>query len=123
MSTATKVEEKQCARCNGKSSKQWFSIGGLNVGLECHEEVSAVMVRHPGKKEEQLLSLVREEYKSMMRTATVTGMILNGMLSIEDMVTKGKITVEQFSSIAKKRYRGDDAKKIVKAMKEKNSGK
>lgn len=119
MKTETIVEEKRCARCNGKSSKKWFSIGGLNVGLECHEEVSAVMVRHSGKKGEQLLSIIRDEYKAMMRTSTVTGMILNGMLSIEDMVTKGKITVEQFLSTAKKRYRGDDAKKIVKAMKEK----
>ena len=118
MTTGTKTEEKQCSRCNGKSSKQWFQVSGLTVGLECKQEVEAVS-KSTGKKGKELLSIIRDDYKSMMRTATVTGMILNGMLHLDDMVTKGKITVDQFLLIAKKRYRGDDAKKIVKAMKEK----
>ena len=116
--TETKVEEKKCARCNGKSSKQWFKVGGLNVGLECKQQVESV-AESTGKKGEALLAIIRDEYKSMMRTSTVTGMILIGMLSLKDMIAKGKITADQFLAIAKKRYRGDDAKKIVKALKEK----
>lgn len=118
MKTETKVEEKRCERCNGKSSKQWFKVAELNVGLECREEVES-LAKSTGEKGQALLTIVRDEYKAMMRVSTVTGMILNGMLHLDDMVTKGKITVDQFLSVAKKRYRGDDAKKIVKSLKEK----
>ena len=108
---------KQCARCNGKSSKQWFKVSGLTVGLECKQEVETV-AKSTGKKGDSLLTVVRSDYKAMMRRTTVTGMILIGMLSLDDMIVKGKITVDQFLACAKKRYRGDDAKNIVKALKD-----
>lgn len=118
MNTETKDVVKQCSRCNGKSSKQWFSVSGLTVGLECKQEVES-LAKSTRKRGEQLLNVVRDEYKSMMRQTTVTGMILIGMLDLKAMIDKSKITVDQFLLIAKKRYRGDDAKKIVKALKEK----
>lgn len=114
----TEVEEKRCARCNGRSSKQWFKVNNLTVGLECKQEVES-LAKSTGKKGEQLLEVVRDEYKSMMRQTTVTGMILIDMLDLKAMIDKNKITVDQFLACAKKRYRGDDAKKIVKALKEK----
>jgi len=115
--TATENVVK-CDRCNGKSSKQWFKVSGLNVGLECKVIVEETAKR-TGKKGDQLLNVLRDEYKTMMRHTTVTGMVLSGMLSLSDMITKGKITADVFLQCAKKRYRGDDASKIVKALKDK----
>lgn len=112
----TKTETvTQCARCNGKASKKWFDVCGLCVGVECVPIVEETSKRI-GKNGKALLIVLREEYKSMMRVTTTTGMILNGMLKLADMISKGKITKEQFLAVAIKRYRGDDAKKIVSSL-------
>lgn len=116
MTTKAKTETvTQCARCNGKASKRWFDVCGLCVGVECVSivEETSERVKKTGKA---LLIVLREEYKAMMRQTTVTGMILNGMLKLADMITKGKITKDQFLAVATKRYRGDDAKKIVASL-------
>ncbi len=114
MTTSTEV--KQCARCNGKASKEWFNVAGLNVGLECKAMVEST-ASSSGKKGKALSSIIRDEYKAMMRLTTVTGMILKGFLSLDDMLKKGKITEEAFVVEASRKYQGDKAKSIVKALK------
>lgn len=117
MTTATEV--KQCARCNGKASKEWFLVSDLTVGLECKAFVED-KAKSTGKKGNALKSLIRDDYKAMMRLTTVTGMILSDFLKLEDMIAKGKINTEEFIACAEKRYRGDKAKAIVKALKKDN---
>ncbi len=110
MTTAT--TEKQCARCNGKSSKQWFDVAGVVVGIECKTAAEETAKRE-GVKGAKLTSIMREEYKGMMRITTVSGMILIGMLSLKDMRAKGKITDEQFLAYAKRKYREGEGKQII----------
>ena len=114
MSTST-TKATKCARCNGSASKQWFKVGGLDMGLECKQTAEDTM-KATNKKGEQLRTILRDAYKEMMRHTTVTGMILIGMLSLKDMISKGKITSKVFVEIASKKYRKQDAEKIVKAM-------
>ena len=111
----TKTVVKQCVRCNGKTSKRWHKVNGYDIGLECVDHVET----HKSLKGNAFVEAVRNDYKVIMRITSVTGGILNGNLQLSDMVKKEKITIEQFLSTAKKRYRGDEAKTIVNSLKDK----
>lgn len=114
--TTSATSVKKCARCNGKSSKTWHKVSGLDVGLECIDHVKDAAKRS-GLKGNDLIEFLRSEYKEMMRITTVTGMILKGFLKYDDMIKKGKISEEQFVDQATVKYQGDKAKAIVKSFK------
>lgn len=104
----------RCARCNGTKSSEWIQVGGLTVGIECVEDLNALIER--GLKGDDLRTCLRAEYKEFMRVTTVTGMILKGFLQLDDMLSKGKITKETFLLIATKRFRKDRAEQLIASL-------
>lgn len=111
-------ESVRCCRCHSRAVRGdgYVRAFGTVVGVECLETMDDLREKLGNEvSDADLVRQARAEYVEMMRQTTVTGMILKGFLSLSEMVGKGKITVDQFRSVAKDRRRERLANEIISA--------